>query len=98
MNSSGSERRSIARFLQTVRRLIPAYAQSVSDAINIIEPRCNERDLQDCPIVEAGGPQFVMILAVDLRRVFREPNDIIQHDALLAGNRRGFVILPQGLN
>src|SRR4051794_19622949 len=37
-------------------------AERVGDAVDVVEPRRDERDLQDAHVVEADGPQSVEIL------------------------------------
>ena len=78
--------------------LLPTYPQGVGDAIDVVEPRSDQRDLQDAAIVEAHGSQTVDVVLPNLGRVFRELHDVIQHYPILWGDWRSHVVFFKGLD
>jgi hypothetical protein len=49
------------------RRLISTYAERIGDAIDVIEPAGDERDLQDAAVVEADFAQALVVLRANAR-------------------------------
>jgi hypothetical protein len=54
-----------------VHQLLPADTESVGDAIDVVEPGGDERDLQDGAVVESGGAQFIVIVLPHFCCIFR---------------------------
>ena len=67
--------------------LFPPHAQRICHSIDVVEPCCDERDLQDADIVESGCAQALMIHRSDLCCVLRELDHVVEHD--LIGVRGG---------
>jgi hypothetical protein len=77
----------------TPDRLFASHAQGVGYAIDVVKPGCDERDLQDCPVVDSGGAQAVMVVFPDFRGVLGKFDDIVQHQALLLADGGSCVVL-----
>ena len=76
-----------------------ADAQRVGDAIDVVEPGRDERDLQDAAIVEADGAQALVVARLRLRVAsLVSLHDVVEHHAILLGDRRGSVVVLQGLD
>jgi hypothetical protein len=75
--------------------LIPAHAERIRDPIDIVEPRGDERNLQDASVVKSDGAQAVMILPRDSGRVFRQLHHKIEHPAVLLADGGSRVIILQ---
>src|SRR5215203_4002347 len=67
---------------------VPSDAERVGDAVDVVEPRRDQRDLQDATVVEAGLPQAIVMLGRDPRRVACDLLDVLEHDAVLCRDRR----------
>lgn len=78
--------------------LIASDAQRIGDAIDIVEPRRDERDLQNCLIVKTGSPQPLMVLLRDAGSILRQFCHIVQHHAILLRDGGSGVVLLQRLN
>ena len=74
------------------RVLTASDTERVGDAVDVIEPRRDQSDLQNRLIVKAVGAKFFVPARMNFRRVFGELHDVIAHHALGFGNRRVFVI------
>lgn len=79
-------------------RLIASDAQSVGDTIDIVEPRSDQCDLQNCRVVKGGGAEFFVISGADFRGVFGELNHVVQHHAFLRSDWSGLIVHAQGLD
>ena len=75
-----------------------ADAQGVCDAVDVVEPRGDQGDLQDGLVVEAGGAELVVIAGANARGVLGQLNDVIAHDALGGGKGSGLVVLAGSLD
>jgi hypothetical protein len=73
-------------------RLFTPDAQRICHAIDVVEPRCDECDLQNCFVVESRAPQAVMIIFPDFGSVFGKFDHVVQHRALLLGDGSGRVV------
>jgi hypothetical protein len=62
---------------------VAAYTERISDAIDVVEPGREQRDLQDASVVETDGAKPIVELRRDSRRVFRDLLDVLEHDAVL---------------
>lgn len=71
---------------------LSSHSERVRDAIDVVEPGRDQRDLQDALVVEPGCPQPLMITFPDLSGVLGELHDVIEHNAFLICNRRRGVI------
>jgi hypothetical protein len=76
-------------------KLFASHAQGVGYAIDVVKPRRDQGDLQDCLVVESGGAQAVVVVFPDSRGVLREFDHVVQHHALLFGYGGGRVVLLQ---
>ncbi len=47
---------------QAIDSPIPSDTESVSHAIDVVEPRSNQRDLQNPAVIEACRPQALMVV------------------------------------
>lgn len=79
-------------------RLFPSHAQSVGHSIDVVEPRCDESDLQNCFVVESRASQAIMIIFPDFGGVFCEFDYVVQHHPLLLGDGGGRVVPLQCFN
>jgi hypothetical protein len=79
--------------LDSAESSITPHPQRIGDTIDVIEPRRNQRDLQNGLIVKADRAQTFVIAGMNLRCVFRDLHDVIQHRALRFGDGRGGVIV-----
>jgi len=75
--------------------LFSSHSQRVCHAIDVIEPRRNERDLQDSSIVKSRGPQSLDIVFPNFRCILGQLDHVIEHHAILGRNRRRGVVLLQ---
>jgi len=62
--------------------LVPAHAQRIRHAIDVVKPRRNQSDLKDGLVVESVRSQSLVILLRDARRVTRQLRDVIEHHPL----------------
>ena len=72
--------------------------QRIGDAVDVIEPGGNQRNLQNALIVKADATQAGVVIGTDFGRILRDLDDVIQHHAILLVYGSGFVILAQGFN
>jgi hypothetical protein len=76
-------------------RLLPADAERVRDSIDVVEPRGNERDLEDAAVIEANRAQPVVERRRDAGRVPRDLLNVLEHPTVLVGERSGSVVALQ---
>jgi hypothetical protein len=60
-------------------RSLTPHAQTVGDAINVVEPARDQVDLQDCTIVEANRAQPIEILGRHSRGMPRQLGRVVEH-------------------
>jgi len=58
---------------------LPSHSQGIGDAIDVVEPGCDQGDLKDGLIYESFRAEAVVIFAADLRGVFCQLHNIFQH-------------------
>jgi len=63
-------------------RLFASDSQRVGNAIDVVEPGSDKRDLQNGFVIKAGSAQLVMIVSLNFGRVFCELHHEIEHDAI----------------
>jgi hypothetical protein len=80
---------------ETYEALLSAHSQRVGHAIDVVEPRRDQRDLQNPAIVESGGAQAFDIVFPNLGGVASELNHVVQHDPFLRRDWRGAVVILQ---
>ena len=81
------------RRLSEVKELFPAHPERVRNAVDVVEPRGDQRDLENRLIVEASATQPLVICRRDPRSILIELNDVVEHDTL--GIRdRGCRVVP----
>ena len=78
--------------------LFASDAERVSDTVDVVEPGGDQRDLQDAPVVEAGGAQPLVVRRGDARGVAGQLGDEVEHHAVPLVDRRGPVVAPDGLD
>ena len=78
--------------------LVAADAERIGDSIDVVEPRRDQRDLQNPAVVESDAAQRLMIRRRTLRRIFRQFYDVIEHHAFLLGDRSGAIVVSQRLD
>jgi len=61
----------------------PSDAERVGDAVDVVEPGRDQRDLQDAAIVEADGAQSLVERWRNARGILRDLLDILEHDTVL---------------
>ena len=69
--------------ISSLRDLIPAHTQSIRHAIDVVEPGCDQGDLQNSLIIKTSRSQPLMILLRDARRIARKLCDVIKHLTVL---------------
>ena len=84
-------------FVKILLRISP-NAECVCNAVDVIEPRRDQSNLQNRLIVVADRPQFLVMTGMNFHGIFCQLNDVIAHHALGFGDRRVFVILSQCRN
>jgi hypothetical protein len=82
-------------YLSPQSSVLPSDAQSVGDAVDVVEPGGDEGDLKYGPVVEARFAQARVVCGADARGVARELRDVVEHDAVLLGDGRGGVVRLQ---
>ena len=80
------------------RLFFTADTERIGDAIDVVEPRGDQRDLQDAAIVEAGVAQPNMIARAALRGILGNFDHVFQHGFILLANGCGAKIALQGLH
>jgi hypothetical protein len=73
--------------------LIAPDAQGIRHAIDVIEPRRYQRNLQNSPVVEANGSEFCVIVRRNFGRILGQLHYIIEYCAILLTDRSRVVIL-----
>ena len=63
--------------------LVSAYAQGICHTIDVVEPRSDQRDLENALIIKPDCPQALVIFAADARGVPRDLGHVIQHHSFL---------------
>jgi hypothetical protein len=81
-----------------VAQSLPPNPQRIGHPIDVIEPRSNQRDLQDALIIEAGRSQSLMVARRDLGRVLGQLHHVINHHPFDFGDRCGLIILFERLD
>ena len=79
-------------------RSLAADPQRIGNTVDVVEPRSDQRDLQNAAIVKAGGSQTLVVQRRDLGRVFCELDDVIDHHPFGFGDRCRLVIFPKRLD
>ena len=74
---------------------VATYAESIGNAIDVVEPGGDERDLEDAAIVEADFAQVRDVVARTLRGVLCELHNVVEHPAVLLRKRRLRVVVAQ---
>jgi len=77
---------------------VPTNAESISNSVDIVEPRGNQGNLKNSLIVKSGLAQAFVVLRVNARRVPGQLHDIIKHDAILFTDRSAAIIGFERLN
>ena len=62
--------------------LLSPHSQCISDAIDVVEERGNQRDLENPRVIEPNFPKRVHIVTPDGRRVFGDLFNILQHSVI----------------
>jgi len=76
--------------------LFPSYSQRIRDAIDVVEPGGDQCDLKNRFVIESSRAELFMVVFPDLGGVFRELDDVVEHDAFLFGDRsRGVIALKR---
>src|SRR5580692_2522289 len=78
--------------------LFSTHAQRVGHAIDVVEPRGDERNLQNSAIVKSRGPQPLDVVFPNLGRVLGQLDHVVKHHALLGRDRRRRVVPGQRLD
>ena len=73
----------------------PPHAQRIRYTVDVIEPRRDQRNLQNAFIVESSGPQSFVVLLRDLCGIPGEFDHIIQHHAFWLSYGSGRVVFLQ---
>ena len=76
-------------------RLVSAYAQCISHAIDVIKPRGDQRDLQDTAVIESDFPKSLMMVSGNACRIARQQGYEIEHHSILFRDLRCPVIILQ---
>ncbi len=74
---------------------IPADAKRIGDAVDVIEPRGDQRDLEYSLVVKSRRTQGFKIYSADAGGVLRQLHHVIQHHSIRRGDGRIGVVLPQ---
>src|SRR5262249_45685965 len=72
--------------------------QRGGDAVDVVEPRGDQGDLEDGAVVEAGGAQPVVVLGRDPGRVPGDLDHVVDHDPLRIGDGSLRVVLAKRLD
>jgi len=73
-------------------------AERIGDAIDVVEPRGDQSDLQDALVVETHFPQTRVIGRTDFCGVFGDLHDVFHHDPFLVRECRLGVVGLERLN
>ena len=78
--------------------LLSSHSQRVRHAVDVVEPRGDQRDLENRSVVETGGAQTFVIVLPDFGRVLGDFHHVVEHDSLLRSNGSGGVVLLQRID
>ena len=78
--------------------LLAPYTEGIGNPVDVVEPGCNERDLQDSAVVEPRGAQPFVVLRRDPGRVTGELGNVVEHHAVALIDGRGPVVTPDGVD
>jgi hypothetical protein len=73
-------------------------AQSIGYAIDVVEPRRDQGDLQNTAIVEADSSELCVIVWRNFRGVLGQLHSVIEHCAILFADWRRSVIALQRIH
>jgi hypothetical protein len=76
----------------TVSGSVAAYSERIRHTVDVVEPRRDQRDLENRAIVEAGSTHPLVVFRRDARGILGELHDVVEHHPLGIGHRRGLVI------
>ena len=72
--------------------VLAAYAQGIGHTIDVIEPGCNQCDLQNSRVIKPNGAQALVLCWPDACGIAGQLHNVIQHRAIsLAERRRGVI-------
>jgi len=77
------------------RNSLSTNSERIRDAVDVVEPRRDQRDLENRPIVEACATQPLMVFRRDPRSILGELHDVVEHHTLGIRDRRGLVVRLQ---
>src|SRR5712664_2039991 len=77
--------------------LVATDAQRIGHAIAVIEPRRDQRDLQNAAVVEANGSELRVIVGRNFGGILGQLHYVIEHRAILFADGRRPVIRLQRL-
>src|ERR1017187_1555675 len=77
---------------------LPPHPQRIRHPIDVIEPRRDQRNLQNPAIVKPRRPQPLNVVLPTLGSVLGQLDHIVHHHPLLRRDRRGRVVLFQSLH
>src|SRR4029077_18671677 len=95
--SANAAPNAVSRFIVS-SLLIAPDTQSIRHAIDVIEPRCDQRDLQNAAVVEADGPKFSVIVRRNFCGILGQFHSVIEHGAILLADWGRAVIRLQRLH
>jgi hypothetical protein len=72
--------------------------ERIGHPIDVVEPRRDERDLKDRPVIEAYGAQAVVMRRRDARRILGYLHYVVEHRTFGVADGRRYVVLPQRLD
>ena len=75
--------------------LVAADSECIGNAVDVVEPRSDKRDLKYSLIVKAGRPQVFMIVRPDARGIAGNSHNVIKHHSFCRRNRRSLVVILQ---
>ena len=75
--------------------LLSAHAQGIGDAVDVVEPRGNQSDLQDAFVVEANAAQTIVVSWRNASCIPGDLHYVIEHYSILLGDRGSLVVLFQ---
>ena len=97
--SYANDRQTDPVIIPTQQRLpFPAHAERVRDAVDVIEPRRNEGNLENGLVIEACLAQPLVVGSADLCSILGKLDDVLHHHALRRGEGRLRVIRLKRFN
>ena len=84
-DSEECQRSGISPFLAFVTRsllLLSPHSQRIRDSVDLVEPRCNQRDLQNPLILKPGRSKLPVVVFPHPGRIPGELYHIVQHHSL----------------